>query len=222
MKEYFELNDIKIRLSDITDFYTEKQSVIITDTQNDKAKAIDLDCLVICGDRQYRFYGNSIDCQSPEKEKKRLCNCLKAHGRYGFIYRVLGSFQGFYAGYSNLSPVKKCLPRLSVLSFIIAFSIALGAYLDSNSAMLAPELSDTAQAQSTTEATTESQPSVSQKDDTKAQEAQDPESDSETVYVTNSGTKYHIYGCRYLKSVNEITLGQAKQLGYTPCGVCFQ
>jgi hypothetical protein len=42
-----------------------------------------------------------------------------------------------------------------------------------------------------------------------------------TVYVTDSGSKYHTDGCRYLKSSkNAITLQQAKERGYTPCSVC--
>lgn len=42
----------------------------------------------------------------------------------------------------------------------------------------------------------------------------------EIVYITNTGTKYHNYGCRYLKSVIEISLDDAIADGYTPCGVC--
>ncbi len=42
----------------------------------------------------------------------------------------------------------------------------------------------------------------------------------EIVYVTNTGTKYHNYGCRHLKSVIEISLDDAIASGYTPCGTC--
>ena len=42
----------------------------------------------------------------------------------------------------------------------------------------------------------------------------------EVVYITNTGSKYHNYGCRHLKSVIEITLSQAKARGYAPCGTC--
>ena len=42
----------------------------------------------------------------------------------------------------------------------------------------------------------------------------------EVVYITNTGSKYHNYGCRHLKSTIEITLSQAKAKGYTPCGTC--
>ncbi len=42
-----------------------------------------------------------------------------------------------------------------------------------------------------------------------------------TVYVTNTGTKYHNSGCRYLsKSRISISLTKAKQRGYTACSVC--
>ena len=47
------------------------------------------------------------------------------------------------------------------------------------------------------------------------------EPQSITVYVTNTGEKYHLSGCRYLsKSKIPIALGKAKSSGYTPCSVC--
>jgi len=42
-----------------------------------------------------------------------------------------------------------------------------------------------------------------------------------TVYITNTGKKYHNSGCRYLsKSRIPISLTKAKQRGYTACSVC--
>jgi endonuclease YncB( thermonuclease family) len=42
-----------------------------------------------------------------------------------------------------------------------------------------------------------------------------------TVYVTNTGHKYHAAGCRYLaRSQIPISLADAKARGYTPCSVC--
>lgn len=41
-----------------------------------------------------------------------------------------------------------------------------------------------------------------------------------TVYVTDTGSKYHRSDCRYLYSKNEISLSRAKREGYTPCSVC--
>ncbi|MEA4895137.1 MAG: MBL fold metallo-hydrolase [Oscillospiraceae bacterium] len=42
-----------------------------------------------------------------------------------------------------------------------------------------------------------------------------------TVYVTKTGSKYHLDGCRYLsKSKIAISLSDAKSQGYTPCSVC--
>src|SRR5579859_2459918 len=41
-----------------------------------------------------------------------------------------------------------------------------------------------------------------------------------TVYVTNTGTKYHREGCRHLaKSMKAMTLEQAAK-NYEPCSVC--
>lgn len=42
-----------------------------------------------------------------------------------------------------------------------------------------------------------------------------------TVYVTNTGSKYHEGDCRYLsKSKHSMTLAEAVQGGYTACSVC--
>ena len=44
---------------------------------------------------------------------------------------------------------------------------------------------------------------------------------AQTVYVTNTGEKYHVVNCRYLKySQNETTIKKAKDLGYLACKVC--
>jgi len=42
-----------------------------------------------------------------------------------------------------------------------------------------------------------------------------------SVYTTNTGSKYHREGCRYLKySSTEIGMVQAISMGLTPCKVC--
>lgn len=42
------------------------------------------------------------------------------------------------------------------------------------------------------------------------------------VYVTNTGSKYHLSGCRYLhSSKTPITLKNAIVQGYDSCSVCF-
>ncbi len=47
------------------------------------------------------------------------------------------------------------------------------------------------------------------------------ENDSEIVYITNTGEKYHKSDCGYLKSSIPISLGEARQKGYTPCSRCW-
>ncbi|MDR0514378.1 MAG: MBL fold metallo-hydrolase [Coriobacteriaceae bacterium] len=43
----------------------------------------------------------------------------------------------------------------------------------------------------------------------------------EIVYVTDTGEKYHLDGCRYLaKSQHPMTRSDAQRHGYTPCSVC--
>ncbi len=44
---------------------------------------------------------------------------------------------------------------------------------------------------------------------------------AQTVYITNTGSKYHREYCRYLsRSSNAISLSKAIAEGYTPCKVC--
>lgn len=43
---------------------------------------------------------------------------------------------------------------------------------------------------------------------------------SETVYITNTGSKYHRSGCSYLKSSIKINKSEAIKRGYTPCSRC--
>lgn len=44
---------------------------------------------------------------------------------------------------------------------------------------------------------------------------------SEIVYITDTGDKYHRDGCRYLReSKHEISRNNAVSQGYTPCSVC--
>ena len=48
-----------------------------------------------------------------------------------------------------------------------------------------------------------------------------PEPAEATVYITDTGSKYHSSGCRYLsKSKHAISLSSAKSQGYGPCSVC--
>lgn len=41
-----------------------------------------------------------------------------------------------------------------------------------------------------------------------------------TVYITNSGAKYHLDGCRHLRSKVKTTLAAAKERKLEPCKVC--
>ena len=44
---------------------------------------------------------------------------------------------------------------------------------------------------------------------------------TQTVYITRTGKRYHREGCRYLASSKiPISLKDAKARGYTPCKVC--
>ncbi len=44
---------------------------------------------------------------------------------------------------------------------------------------------------------------------------------AQTVYITKSGSKYHLSNCSYLsKSKISIDLSEAKEKGFTPCSRC--
>lgn len=45
-------------------------------------------------------------------------------------------------------------------------------------------------------------------------------SDNIIVHITNTGSKYHAAGCRYLKSDIEVTLDEALSNGLEPCSTC--
>lgn len=53
-------------------------------------------------------------------------------------------------------------------------------------------------------------------------EAAAAQSNEQTVYITNTGSKYHRNGCRHLKkSQIPISLSKAQAQGYTACKNCF-
>ena len=46
---------------------------------------------------------------------------------------------------------------------------------------------------------------------------------ADTVYITASGTKYHILSCSYLtENKTSVSLSKAKEQGYTPCSRCIK
>lgn len=53
------------------------------------------------------------------------------------------------------------------------------------------------------------------------EEQRQQETTEQTVYITDTGEKYHRYGCQYLReSCHPIALSTAQNLGYTPCKRC--
>ena len=63
-------------------------------------------------------------------------------------------------------------------------------------------------------------PAIEQPDPAPA-EAPATQTSEQVVYITNTGTKYHAAGCRYLKKSSiKTTLDEAKSQGLTACSVC--
>lgn len=76
------------------------------------------------------------------------------------------------------------------------------------------------QAQAEAEAEAAAQAEAQRKAEAEAAAA--AQAQEQTVYITNSGSKYHRDGCRYLKkSKIPISLSDAQAQGYTACSVCF-
>ena len=55
-----------------------------------------------------------------------------------------------------------------------------------------------------------------QRADPKAEKA----AKTSTVYITKTGARYHLDGCRHLHSRIPVSLALAVKQGYTPCKVC--
>lgn len=75
------------------------------------------------------------------------------------------------------------------------------------------------QKKSETSKSTYSSNSKSTKSNSTQQNSQTNNS-TETVYITNTGKKYHRSGCSYLKSSTRINKSEAVKRGYTPCSRC--
>lgn len=71
---------------------------------------------------------------------------------------------------------------------------------------------------------TSQNPTPTSSQNPKPEESQSPSATQPvtiTVYITKTGEKYHVDGCRYLKSSKiAISLTDAKGKGYGPCSVC--
>lgn len=82
------------------------------------------------------------------------------------------------------------------------------------------KLDDTVQTASATATKKKQKTKKTNKATTEQNEPVTEEAKSETVYITDTGSKYHSAGCRYLKSSHEISLDEAEARGYEPCSVC--
>ncbi len=88
-----------------------------------------------------------------------------------------------------------------------------------------PARSGTAESQAQSEASTAQETTAKETTsaETQADTPETAEDESRIYYVTDSGTKYHLESCGYLRtSRNKITLSHAKAKGYTPCSRCIK
>ena len=84
------------------------------------------------------------------------------------------------------------------------------------------------------EATTDAEEETNEKVEQESQEAEaavsetasatsDSEQEGITVYITDTGKKYHREGCQYLsESCKPISLSAAEKMNYKPCSRCFK
>ncbi len=84
------------------------------------------------------------------------------------------------------------------------------------------QISELTTAKNNLQAQVDSLKSSSSKSSSSSSSYSSDDSQSYTVYVTNTGSKYHKNGCQYLrKSKIPISLSSAKAQGYTACSRCF-
>lgn len=83
------------------------------------------------------------------------------------------------------------------------------------------EAEEAARAQAEAAAAAEAQAQAEAEARARAEAEAQAQTNAQTVYITNTGSKYHNPGCRYLKkSKIPISLGDAIARGYEPCKVC--
>lgn len=109
--------------------------------------------------------------------------------------KILMDIEADSFAYSIIKSNKKHLPYAIIASIVLSISIALSGYLMYAKQFAEPVYTETLTTQS--------------------------EADTHLVYVTQSGRKFHLKTCFYVKNKNltELTYTQALN-NYTPCAVC--
>lgn len=84
-----------------------------------------------------------------------------------------------------------------------------------------PKAEKTTAKETTEKATKSGTTNASTKAETQNPTVLEDDYSSDTVYITQSGSKYHCAGCRYLKK-SSIAISKSKAInqGYSPCSVC--
>mgnify|MGYP004652496487 CR=1 FL=1 len=135
-------------------------------------------------------------------------------------------------------PNRRRFTWLKCVAFLVAGFVIGGAFVHSlssqsivsddrssyaeDSSITEPEKSTATTASSTSVITTATATSVSTSSTTTSSNRDD--SQSETVYVTPHGTKYHKPDCYHIagrSGLIELTISEAEQNGYEPCKDCF-
>ncbi|MCC8013820.1 MAG: TM2 domain-containing protein, partial [Eubacterium sp.] len=118
----------------------------------------------------------------------------------------LGDIGGTYKEYENYYKIMLDVTDIDELNNVSTTELTTAA--------------ETTTQESTTEITTQ-EPTTEAPIVAQTQAVTSDTQSSKTVYITNTGNKYHSEGCRTLKgSKIPISLEDAKAQGYEPCGVC--
>lgn len=147
--------------------------------------------------------------REPETEiEKSLCERLPA-----------GRYRKRSTGYAHIAAVSVAVAAIGIL---ISVSAGTGHTDDVSTVTSEPpavtlEVIEDASDNAAATSQTTTPPLVT----TTSAPAEDPE--SETVYITKSGKRYHKADCRHIvgHDVVEKTISEAEQDGYTPCKDCF-
>lgn len=263
-----DLDSIKYIVENLNGYIENEESSVIC-KQTKEYKYIEtsmVDCLVICADKEYRFYGSGIDCANANMLYNKVKLLMK--GMNNSNSTVSSLTDAFHKTSTSVGKLSKTIGKLSlerkvllaaIVIFIFLFIVVSIGASNEKKENLTTTINQTTQSTSiyeyideselddtttsdceeigtdefipeveTTETTTKE---ITTKETTTKETTTKPTTTKEVtttteeyvedvVYITNTGSKYHNYGCRHLKSVIEITLSQAKARGYSPCGTC--
>lgn len=122
----------------------------------------------------------------------------------------------------NIAAVSIVVSAIAAIGMLMIYAFAGKGNPDNVSSTTSESPAFTIEAPAETSAPSSSTSAVASPQATTTSKPED-EPQSETVYITKSGKRYHKSGCRHIvgRDVIEKTIAEAEEDGYTPCKDCF-